>query len=155
MTVNLKPVVEFLKKQPDFPIRAECLVDSDYTATSTYEPIGVQGHNSLDVSNLAKWISESRNFPEYGYFIWAFNYSDLFRRIFESDEIPEDIKHAIETHCPDLEPSQQAAKIIDDFIVTPFFTTHKIRLVQVYVVFPPGGSFSPVYSQTIKYTALE
>jgi hypothetical protein len=156
MTVNLKPIVEFLLRQPDFPIIDHCLVSPSYNTTPIYPPIGIRNFNSTNYSLLTKWIADNEQLPAYGSAVWAFDYADLFARLFADPTIPIEIKQAIETHNPEaLAPERQAARIIDDFIVTPFFLSNRVRLIQVYIVLPPGGSQSPIYSRIIKFPITE
>lgn len=156
MTVNLKPIVEFLLRQPDFPIINHCLVSPSYRDTTIYPPIGISNFCSTDYSTLTKWIADNESIPAYGSAVWVFDYADLFARLFADPEIPVEIKQAIENHNPEaLTPERKAARIIDDFIITPFFLSNRVRLIQVYVVLPPGGSQSPVYSRIIEFPITE
>ena len=156
MTVNLKPIVEFLLRQPDFPIINHCLVSPSYRDTPVYPPIGIKNFNSTDYSTLTKWIADNESVPAYGSAVWVFDYVDLFARLFADTEIPTEIKQAIETHNPEaLAPERKAARIIDDFIITPFFLSNRVRLIQVYIVLPPGGSQSPIYSRIIEFPITE
>jgi hypothetical protein len=133
-------IINFVVKHETFPNNLETLLvgrDSQEDG----KIIGVKGYFDSDMSRLTKWISDNwTQKPTLGTLVWTLDYGHILSDLLASNDISAETKAVITDYdTTGMSQDEGAAHLIDTFVIEPFFSRWRPRLMDVFVLFPVGG----------------